>query len=55
MPFSVTADGQGKLVLEIRPHGLGIGLWLHVAGASLLVLAWYWNLAARSRGLNRSL
>ncbi len=54
VPFSVTADSQGKLVLEIRPRGLGIGIWLHVAGAILLVLAWYWNVVSRSTGMNRS-
>jgi|GEM_PF-1823101 len=40
VPFTVTADGKGRLVLEIRPRGLALGLGLHVLGASLLVLAW---------------
>lgn len=40
VPFTVTADAQGRLVLEIRPRGLALGLGLHVLGAILLVLAW---------------
>src|SRR5271157_1929512 len=40
VPFTVAADGQGRLVLEIRPRGLAFGLGLHFLGAMLLVLAW---------------
>jgi len=54
VPFTVTADGQGRLVLEIRPRGLALGLWLHVLGAILIALAFYWNLVSRKTGLNRS-
>ena len=38
--FTVTADGQGRLVLEIRPRGLALGLGLHFLGAIILVLVW---------------
>ncbi len=41
VPFTVTADGQGRLVLEIRPRGLAVGLWLHAVGALFLGLAWF--------------
>jgi len=47
VPFTVTADDHGRLVLEIHPRGLAFGLWLHVLGAILLVLAWFWNHVSR--------
>jgi hypothetical protein len=37
-PFLVGADAQGRLVLEIRPRGIGLALWLTLAGVGLLVL-----------------
>jgi hypothetical protein len=40
VPFTVTADAQGRLVLEIHPRGLAFGIGLHVLGAILLALAW---------------
>lgn len=36
-PFQARADAQGRLVLEIHPPGLEIGLALHVLGAALLL------------------
>ncbi len=41
VPFTARADEQGRLVLEIRPRGLALGLWLHVVGAILLGAAWW--------------
>ena len=40
VPFTVAADSQGRVVLEIHPRGLGFGLGLHVLGAIILSLAW---------------
>lgn len=45
VPFEATADARGRLVLEIRPRGLDVGLGLQAAGAALLAAAW----AARRR------
>jgi len=50
VPFTVTADGQGRLVLEIRPRGLVAGLCLHVLGAILLVGAWLLRLQIAGAG-----
>ena len=36
--FQVQADSKGRLVLEIRPKGLGIGLALHLIGLALVVV-----------------
>jgi hypothetical protein len=41
-PFAVRADAQGRLVLEIRPRGLELGLALDVLGAVILLAAWAW-------------
>ena len=41
IPFDATADAQGRLVLEIHPRGLELGLGLHLLGAILLALAWF--------------
>jgi hypothetical protein len=40
VPFTVMADAQGRLVLEIHPRGLAVGVGLHFLGASLVALAW---------------
>jgi hypothetical protein len=40
VPFTVVADAQGRVVLEIHPRGLAFGIGLHFAGASLVALAW---------------
>jgi hypothetical protein len=40
VPFVVEADSRGRLVLEIRPRGLGWGIALQVTGAALLAGAW---------------
>ena len=40
VPFTVMADAQGRLVLEIHPRGLAFGVGLHFLGASLVALAW---------------
>lgn len=40
VPFAVPADATGRLVLEIHPRGLSLGLWLHAVGALSLGLAW---------------
>ena len=39
VPFVGRADEEGRLVLAIRPKGLGLGLGLHVVGAFLLARA----------------
>ena len=39
--FAVKADDTGKVILEIRPKGLTLGLWLHLVGASLLAGSWF--------------
>lgn len=39
VPFSAVADANGRLVLEIDPPGLGVGILLHAAGAILLAAA----------------
>jgi hypothetical protein len=40
VPFSVRADGTGRLELRIDPPGLRTGLALHLVGAALLVATW---------------
>ena len=39
-PFAARADAQGRLVLEIRPRGLALGLALHAAGLVLAGATW---------------
>jgi hypothetical protein len=38
--FKVRADESGRVVLEIQPRGLGLGLLLHLAGGGLIALVW---------------
>jgi hypothetical protein len=40
--FAVRADNSGRVVLTIRPRGLGLGLGLHVLGAALVALGGAW-------------
>jgi hypothetical protein len=57
IPFTATADAHGRLFLEIRPRGLVAGIWLHVAGIILLVLAWFFRTRVAGGGdpqVNRS-
>ena len=40
-PFVVNADDRGRIVLEIWPRGLALGLILHPIGAVLLAGSWF--------------
>ena len=40
VPFAATADGRGRLELQIHPRGLTFGIGLHVLGVALLAAAW---------------
>jgi hypothetical protein len=51
VPFVATADGRGRLELEIHPRGLRMGIALHVIGVLLLTAAWVgrWRLPSGGR------
>jgi hypothetical protein len=49
VPFAVTADASGRVVLEIHPRGLAFGIVLDVAGAILVAMAWLWRRRGRER------
>jgi hypothetical protein len=38
--FAVVADDRGRVILEIRPRGLKLGLTLHLVGAALVFGTW---------------
>jgi hypothetical protein len=38
-PLVARADARGRLELTIRPRGLALSLWLHLAGLALMLLA----------------
>jgi hypothetical protein len=42
-PFVASADANGRLVLEIHPRGLELGIGLHILGAVTLLAAWTLN------------
>jgi hypothetical protein len=41
-PFIVSADASGRIVLQIYPRGLAFGVGLHLLGAILVAMAWFW-------------
>ncbi|WP_165229034.1 hypothetical protein [Aquisphaera insulae] len=52
-PYVVRADDRGRVVLQIRPRGLGAGLWLHAAGAAIIAVfaavGWLGRAGVRAR------
>jgi hypothetical protein len=49
-PFEVQADPKGRVVAEIRPPGLTLGLWLHAIGLGIVAggMVWAWRRSVRT-------